>query len=165
MSATSSAPETPAEETASSAMEEESGAAESAGPSGKNKRRNAKKQEKKAARKNKKGEKNSPRPPSGEKVKDANNPTVQDPKPVVPAPVAIPSGEGDGELVEKGEGSGGDGDGDGELIEKVDSGGEDSAVIVEMPQADSEKAADETGSAAGSAAGSDEWAEFVEDAN
>jgi hypothetical protein len=114
------------------------------------------KQQKKALKKKqkKKGEKNSPRPPSGEAVKDANNSTVQDPKPVATAPVDIPSGEGDGELVEKVDSGGGDGDG--EPVEKVDSGGEDSAVMVEKPQADAVKTADDAGSA-----GSDEWAEFV----
>jgi hypothetical protein len=129
MSGTSSAPGTPAEETVSSAVEgEEDGAGpESASTPSKGK--------KKPKKKKKKGEKNSPHPPSKETVNVVDNPAVQDRKPVATAPVDIPKGEGEGELVEK-----------------VDSGEEEPAVIVEMPPADAGKTADDTGS--------DEWADW-----
>jgi hypothetical protein len=132
----SSAPDTPGEDAASSAvdLEDDGGAPGSAVTQNKKRRRPKKKKMK--------GEKNSPRPPSGATVNDVDNSIAQDPKPVAAAPVdvhipvPIPSGEGEGELVEK-----------------VDSSGDDGAVLVEKPpQVEAKKAADGTGS--------DEWEEF-----
>ena len=85
---------------------------------------------------------NSPRPASGATGNDVDNPIEQNPKPVIPPvildPVDVPGGEGDGILVEK-----------------VDSRGENSAVVVDAPRAETEveKAANAT------ASGSDEWNE------
>jgi hypothetical protein len=131
MSASSGGGETPADEAGSSALEvdEEGGGTGEPGTPGKTSK-------KKKKTKKKKGEKNSPRPASGAAVNDVDNPIEQEPKPVTSDPVHVPDGEGDGVLVEK-----------------ADSSGEDSAVFVDAPQAESEveKAADATTS------GSDEW--------
>ena len=129
----SSSVESPADETGSPAVEgEEEGGAGGPGTPGKPK--------KKRKPKKKKGEKNSPRPASGATGNDVDNPIEQDPKPVIPPvipdPVDVPGGEGDGVLVDK-----------------ADSSGDDSAVFVDAPQAaaEVEKAGDATTS------GSDEW--------
>ena len=156
MSGTSSAPGTPAEETASSAVEgeEDGGQPESAGPISKSKSKKEKDKEKKKERERKKaaakkkGEKNSPRPPSKETVNVVDNPAVQDRKPVATAPVDIPKGEGEGELVEKVD----SGEDSAVIVDKVDSGEEEPAVIVEKPPADAGKTADDTGS--------DEWPDW-----
>ena len=166
MSSTSSAPGTPAEETVSSAVEgeEEGGGPESASTPNKAKRKARKKANKK------KGEKNSPHPPSKETVNVVDNPAVQDRKPIATAPVDIPKGEGEGELVEKVD-SGEDSavivdkvdSGEEEpavivekppavIVDKVDSGEEEPAVIVEKPPGDAGKTADDTGS--------DEWPDW-----
>jgi hypothetical protein len=154
MSASSSTPGTPDEEVASSAVEEESGALGQPGTLTKSKRKRQRERERK---KNKnKGEKNSPHPPSGETVHNADDSTIQDRKPPVVAttpPVEIPSGDGDGdgELVEKVASSEEDAP---VIVNKADSSGEDSAVKVEIPpsQAEAEKTADGD-------SGSDDWFE------
>ena len=132
MSASSSTPGTPAEEVASSAVDEgEGGVPEQGGTLSKS-------QKKKLRKKKNKGEKNSPRPPSGETVHNADDSTIQDRNPPVVAatpPVDIPNGEGEGELVEKV--ASGEEDAP-VMVDKPDSSGEDSAVKVDMPQADSE---------------------------
>ena len=126
--------ETPADEGGSSAVEveEEGGASEWGFPS--------KPKKKKKSRKIK-GE-NSPRSSSGATVNDVDNPIEQDIKPVTSDPVDVPGGEGDDVLVDK-----------------ADSGGEDSAVFVDAPLAETEveKAADAT------ASGSDEWNDWGDD--
>ena len=111
-----STPGTPAEEVAPSAVDEEGGAPEQASTSDKKRRRmerNKRKSEKKKLNKLKsKGEKNEPRPPSGETVSNADNSTVQGHNPPVvttTTPVDFPSGEGGGDLVEKVEGGEEDG--------------------------------------------------------
>jgi hypothetical protein len=153
MSASSSTPGTPAEDVASSAVDEEGGASEQGGTLTKSQK---KKQRQRERNKNKnKGEKNSPRPPSRETVHNADDSTTQDRNPpVVPttAPVDIPNGEGEGELVEKV--ASGEEDAP-VMVDKADSSGEDSAVKVEMPPANSEagKAADGDGF-------TDEWADW-----
>jgi hypothetical protein len=148
----SSTPGTPADEIVSSAVdEEEGGAPEQAGTSSK-----SKKKKRRGKNKNNRGEKNSPRPPSGKTASNADDLIVQDTKPPVVATttlVDIPGGEGEGELVEKVP----SGEEDAPvMVDKADSSGEDSAVIVhvEKPQAraEAEKTAEDTGS--------DEWAEF-----
>ena len=141
MSGTSSAPGTPAEETASSAVEgeEDGGAPGSAGPLSKSKKKRERERERKKAKK--KGEKNSPRPPSKETVNVVDNSPVQERKPVATAPVDIPKGEGEGELVEKVD----SGEDSAVIVDKVESG-EEAAVMVEKPQADAGKTADDTGS-------------------
>ena len=131
MSSSSSAPGTPAEEVASSAVdEEEVGTPDQPGTSAKSKKKKKKKKNK--------GEKNSPRPPSGGTVSNADNSTVQDCNPPVVAttpPADIPNhegeGDGDGELVEKV--ASGDEDTP-VMVDKVDSSGDDSAVVVARPQ-------------------------------
>ncbi len=148
MSASSSAPGTPGEEAVSSAVDEDDGGAPS--PAG----HLTKNQKKRQKKKTKKGEKNSPRPPPGETENNANNSTKQDHKPEPVAATTIPSGEGEGELVEKvacGE------EDVPVMVEKTDSGGEDSVVIVEKPRAgvEGEKIRNDTGS--------DEWADFADD--
>ena len=129
----SSSAESPADETGSPSVEaeEEGGAGEPGTPGKPKKKRKPKKR---------RGEKNSPRPASGATGNDVDNPIEQDTKPVIPPvipdPVDVPGGEGDGVLVDK-----------------ADSSGDDSAVFVDAPQAvtEVEKAADATTS------GSDEW--------
>ena len=147
MTASSSTPGTPAEELASSAVDEE----ESGTPT------LTKSQKKKLRRKlNKnKGEKNSPHTPSAETVRNTDNSTIQDRKfPIVAttAPVDIPGGEGDGELVEK--------EASGEedapvIVEKGDIGEEDSAVKVKKPPAEAGKTADGSGDSS-----TDEWLDW-----
>ena len=131
----SSSVETPADEAGSSAVEveEEGGAGEPGTPSKSKRKRKSKK---------KKGEKNSPRPASGATVNDVDNPIEQDLKPVTSDPVDVPGGEGDGVLVDK-----------------ADSSGEDSAVFVDAPLAETEveKVADATTS------GSDEWGDWADE--
>jgi translation initiation factor IF-2 len=161
MSASSSTPGTPAEEVASSAVdEEESGAPEQGGTLSKKKTKKEKEKEKKEKerekKKNKKknkGEKNSPHPPSGETVHNADNSSIQDRNPPVvanPPSVDIPSGEGEGELVEKVASSEEDAP---VMVDKVDSSGEDSAVKVERPQGEAGKTADGD-------SGTDEWMDW-----
>jgi hypothetical protein len=156
MTASSSTPGTPAEEVASSAVdEEESGAPEQAGTSNKTKTKKEREREKKKNKKKdkKKGEKNSPHPPSGETMHNADNSTIQDRNPPVVAttpPVDIPSGEGEGELVEKAASSEEDAP---VMVDKVDSSGEDSAVKVERPQ-------NEAGKTADGDSGTDEWLDW-----
>ena len=132
----SSSVETPADEAGSPAIgvEEEGGAGEPGTPS--------KAKRKKGKSKKKKGEKNSPHPASGATVNDVDNPIEQDIKPVTSDPVDVPGGEGDGVLVDK-----------------ADSSGEDSAVFVDAPLAETEveKAAD------ASTSGSDEWNDWADE--
>lgn len=149
MSASSSAPGTPAEDVASSAVDDEEDVApEQGGPSSKSKKKKSKSKKKKN-----KGEKNSPHPPSAETVRHTDNSTIQDrnPPPVaITAPVDIPIVDGEGELVEK--------EASGEedspvIVDKVDSSGEEgSAVKVERPQGEAGKAADASGDSS-----TDEW--------
>ena len=125
LSASSSTPGTPAEHVASSAVDKGGGGAPE-------QRRTylSKSQQKMLRKKKKKGEQNSPRPPSGETVHNVDDSTIQDRNPPVVAatpPVDIPNGEGEGELVEKVA----SGEEDAPVME-------DSAVKVDMPQADSE---------------------------
>jgi len=54
----------------------------------------------------KKGKKIRPCPASGAAVNDVDNPIEGETKPVIPDPVDVPVGEGDGILVEKADGSG-----------------------------------------------------------
>jgi hypothetical protein len=132
----SSSVETPASEVPPSAVdaaEEEGGAVDAAGGSSKAK--------KKRRQKKKKGEKNSPRAPSGAAVNDLDDSTKQETKPVTPAPVEIPPGEDEGVLVQR-----------------EDSSGEDSAVMVEKPTAKADTGADAEN--AGDTTGSEEWLEF-----
>ena len=152
MSASSSTPGTPAEEVASSAVEE-SGAPGQAGTMSKSKRKREKEKEKKREKEEKakerkkdkdkdKGEKNSPHPQSRKTVHNADDSTIQDRNlPVVAAtpPVDIPTGDSDGELVEKVASSEEDAP---VMVNKVDGSGEDSTVKVEMPQDEAEKTAD-----------------------
>jgi len=119
----SSSVETPADEAGSPAVEvEEEGGADELGTPSKSKR-------KKDKSKKKKGEKNCPRPASGATVNNVDNPIEQETKPVTSNPVDVPGGEG-------------------LLVEKADSSGEDSAVFVDAPLAETEveKAADATAS-------------------
>jgi hypothetical protein len=144
MSGTNSALGTPADESASSAVEgDDSGAPESATTLTKAQKRNLKKKLRK------KGEKNSPHLPSKETANVVDNTTVQDRKPIATAPVDIPKGEGEGELVEKVEGR----EDSAVIVDKVESGGEDPAVIITVEKPEPVKKADDSGS--------DEWAEFV----
>ena len=156
MSSSSSTPGTPADEVASSAVEEESGAPGQASTLSKSKKKRERERERKKNKMNKnKGEKNSPHPPSGETVHNADDSTIQDRKPPVVATtttVDIPSGDGDddGELVEKVASSEEDAP---VMVNKADSSGEDSAVKVEMPQAEAEKTGDGD-------SGSDVWPDW-----
>ena len=146
MSGTSSTLGTPADELASSAVDgKDSGTPDSATTLSKN-------QKKRLKKKLKQGEKNSPHLPSKETANVVDNSTVQERKPVATAPVDIPKGEGEGELVERVE-SGKD---SAMIVDKVESGEEDPAVIVTMekPQAEPVKKADDSGS--------DEWSELFE---
>ena len=143
MSSSSSTPGTPNEEVASSAIEEEGGGGQVGTLTKNQKKRNRKKNKNK-------GEKNSPRPPSGETVSNADNSAVQDRNPplvATPAPVDIPSGEGEGELVEKVASSEEDTP---VMVDKVDGVGEDPAVIVERP----------VGKSVDGDSGSDEWLDW-----
>jgi hypothetical protein len=140
--ASSSTPGTPTEEVASSAVdEEEPGAPEQVCTLSRKRTRKEKEKEKKEREREKKkkkkkknkGEKNSPHPPSGETVHNADNSSIQDRNPPVvanPPSVDIPSGEGEGELVEK---AASDEEDAPVMVDKVDSSGEYSAVKVEMP--------------------------------
>jgi hypothetical protein len=138
MSGTSSTLATPADELASSAVDgKDNGALDSATTLTKNQRKKLKK-------KLKQGEKNSPHLPSEETVNVVDNSTVQDRKRIPTAPVDIPMGEDEGELVEKVD----SGEDSVVIVDKVESGGEDPAVIitVEKPQAEPVKRADDPGS-------------------
>jgi hypothetical protein len=81
--------------------------------------------------KKKRAEKNGPRPASGATVNDVSYPIEQKTRPIIPDPVDVPGGEGDGVLVEN-----------------VDNSGENSAVFVDAPcaEAEVEHAADATAS-------------------
>ncbi len=119
----SSVLETPADSAVSSAAEpdEEGGPGSLAVTPGKSKKKKKKPKKKPAA------EKNSPHPPpSGAAANDADNSTEQDPvpsKPVPSAPVDAPED-------------------DGVLVERVDSSGDDSGVIVKAPEAQPEQVGD-----------------------
>jgi hypothetical protein len=128
----SSSVETPASEVPPSAVDaEEEGGA-------------ASKSKKKKRQKKKKGEKNSPRAPSGAAVNDLDDTVKQESRPVTPAPVDVRPGEDEGVLVQR-----------------EDSSGEDSAVMVEKPTAKADTGADAEN--AGDTAGSEEWLDFSDD--
>jgi hypothetical protein len=120
----SSVLETPADSAVSSAAEpdEEGAPGSSVVTSGKSKKKKKKPKKKPAA-----GTENSPHPPpSGAAANDADNSTEQDPvppKPVPSAPVDAPEDEG-------------------VLVERVDSSGDDSGVIVKAPEAQPEQGGD-----------------------
>ena len=142
MTASSSTPGTPAEEVASSAVDDEESGTPGQGGTPNRKQRKKQKQREKKKDKNK-GEENSPRPPSGKTVHNADDSTIQDRNPpvvVTTPPVHIPNGDGDGdgELVEKPASSEEDAP---VIVDKVDSSGEDSGVKVGMPQGEAEKTA------------------------
>jgi hypothetical protein len=154
MFASSPTPGTPAEEVASSAVDgEECGAPEQVHTLS---WREKKKIKRRIKRSKKKGEKNSPHPPSWETVHNAYNSTIQDRNPPVvatTAPVDIPSGEGEGELVEILEKVASDEEDAPVMVDNVDSSGEDSAVKVERPQAEAGKTADGD-------SGTEEWLDW-----
>jgi hypothetical protein len=138
-------PGTPDEEGGSSAVDkDDEGDAPETGPSGttSKSRKNAKKN---ARKKNKKkGEKNNLRSPSGANLNNVDNPAVQDPEAVAPAPVHVPGDEGnpDGVHVDsKAEEGGSDGilesskaeecGSDGVLVDLKAEEGDSDGVLVE----------------------------------
>jgi hypothetical protein len=157
MSATSSAPGTPTEDVASSAVEEdEDGAPGQGGTLTKSQKKRLKKKNNNKNNKNNKGEKNSPHPPSAETVRNTDDSTIQDRNPpavATTAPVDVPIVGGEAELVDK--------DGSAEedspvIVDKVDDVGE-SAVKVKTPRGDVGKAADASGDSS-----TDEWLDWAD---